>query len=259
MNGNTASVGVWPEPKFLTMYEYVIIMSNVCVLGGSTVRYATHGISCPIPFDSEGVTSHIYLCRVLRLFVTLPQNGNRRPSTMASNTDEDNRHMNDTTMPPPRRLKAGSFDLDNPMGPPPPRRKFGLRKGFGLQDWVKLTKSAKDLAQRKGAPLRQITPAEVRQHSKVNDGWFSLKGKVYNIGPYLPYHPGGEAILKKILGSDATALFDKYHRWVNIDGLVGVLQVGYLDTGSSVDEEDEMKPPAYLSQQKHQDECEYYF
>ncbi|CAB9525274.1 b5 reductase 4 [Seminavis robusta] len=158
---------------------------------------------------------------------------------MSSNEDDD-RIMNDTTMPPPK-MKASNGIQKNP-----PRRKFGLRKGFGLGDWVQLTKSAKDLAQLKGAPLRNITKSELRQHCEVYDGWCALKGKVYNIGPYLPYHPGGEAILKKVLGKDGTALFDKYHRWVNIDGLIGKLQVGYL-VPDPEKEEGTMKPPAYMA------------
>ena len=55
-----------------------------------------------------------------------------------------------------------------------------------------------------------------------------LRGKVYNISPYIAYHPGGASILEKCVGKDATALFDKYHSWVNIDNLVGVLLLGYL-------------------------------
>lgn len=57
---------------------------------------------------------------------------------------------------------------------------------------------------------------EVREHNSEYDGWTVLHGKVYNIAPYLHYHPGGVAILKQILGRDGTALFEKYHRWVNI-------------------------------------------
>lgn len=134
--------------------------------------------------------------------------------------------MNDTTMPPPPNRSAASSNRGS-MNPPAPRR--GLvdprkrgRKGFGLHDWAALTKAAKDLAQRKGAPFRPITKEEMRQHSSVHDAWCSLKGKVYNISPYLPYHPGGETIMKGVLGKDATVLFEKYHRWVNIDGYVGI-------------------------------------
>jgi hypothetical protein len=55
-----------------------------------------------------------------------------------------------------------------------------------------------------------------------------LHGKVYNIAPYLMYHPGGSAILEKCLGKDGSKLFDKYHSWVNIENLIGPLLIGYL-------------------------------
>jgi cytochrome-b5 reductase len=101
------------------------------------------------------------------------------------------------------------------------------RHRFGLHDWKRLLAASTDLAQRKGAPLRRdITPEEVAQHNRNHDGWIILRGKVYTIGPYLPYHPGGVNILRGVLGKDATPLFDKYHRWVNIDGLIGPLMLG---------------------------------
>ncbi|KAL7534227.1 hypothetical protein ACHAXR_006660 [Thalassiosira sp. AJA248-18] len=126
--------------------------------------------------------------------------------------------MNDTTLPIPSK-KAN------------PRRRAnnGLRPGFGLHDWMTLLRRSKDLAQRKGAPIRRdITLAEVKTHNKPYDGWMVLRGKVYNISPYLAYHPGGSDILEKCLGRDATKLFDRYHSWVNLDGLVGPLLLGHL-------------------------------
>jgi cytochrome b involved in lipid metabolism len=59
---------------------------------------------------------------------------------------------------------------------------------------------------------------------------------VYNIGPYLPYHPGGIAIFKNILGKDGTSMFDKYHRWVNIEGLIGPLFIGTAAASSPKNE-----------------------
>ena len=136
------------------------------------------------------------------------------------------RSMNDTTMPPPppaRKSKTTRATTGSSSGSTKtsknPRRKYGMRKGFGMQDWNRLVKSAKNLAQRDGG-LRRITRDEVRQHNTEHDGWTILHGKVYNIAPYLHYHPGGLKILKQCLGRDATALFEKYHRWVNADGCV---------------------------------------
>jgi len=117
--------------------------------------------------------------------------------------------MNDTTLPKNATKSSASV---------PERRKKTGR--FGLADWTRLVQSSKDLAQRKGQPLRKIRWEEIRQHKTVHDGWMVLKGKVYFISPYLMYHPGGEAILKPALGKDATKLYEKYHRWVNEDGYV---------------------------------------
>lgn len=121
---------------------------------------------------------------------------------------DDSILLNDSTLPPDRR----------PIPQPSRRRKIGVKKGFGLHDWNRLLKTAKDLAQRKGQPYRKIGLDEIARHDDVHDAWIALHGKVYNITPYLHYHPGGVAIMEQCLGKDATALFEKYHRWVNIHG-----------------------------------------
>ena len=100
---------------------------------------------------------------------------------------------------------------------------------FGLVQWQRLVRSSNDLAQRNGAPFRKNIPwEEIRKHNQPHDGWMVLRGIVYNIGPYLAYHPGGVEIFSKtkILGEDGTKLFDKYHRWVSIEGLIGELAIG---------------------------------
>lgn len=126
--------------------------------------------------------------------------------------------MNDTTLP-----------ISKKSNPRSNRPKSKVRKGFGLHDWMNLIRHAKDLAQRRGAPIRRdITPQEVKLHNKPYDGWMILRGKVYNVTPYMAYHPGGDKILVPCLGKDATVLFDKYHSWVNLDGLIGALLLGYV-------------------------------
>ena len=153
------------------------------------------------------------------------------------------RRMNDTTMPPPPTRPSplpqksriattttshnnNNHDDDdddnnnNNNNNPIPRRRdqVALRKGFGLSDWNKLLRSSTDLAQRRGRPLQRYRWNEIKRHRAPYDGWVVLRGKVYNIASYLPYHPGGESILRKVLGKDITALYDKYHRWVNEEG-----------------------------------------
>ena len=142
--------------------------------------------------------------------------------------------MNDTTLP---KKQQSSRSKAAP-----------LRPGFGLHDWLTLVRRAKDLPQRRGAPIRKSIPlSEIAQHNKPYDGWMILRGKVYNIAPYLPYHPGGQQIMEKCLGGDGTKLFDKYHSWVNIEGLIGPLLLGYVQNDKRhSDDDDENGGDGYL-------------
>jgi len=55
---------------------------------------------------------------------------------------------------------------------------------------------------------------EVRKHSSKDDAWMVVAGMVYNVTPYLQFHPGGVDELMRGAGSDATELFMEAHRWV---------------------------------------------
>ena len=75
--------------------------------------------------------------------------------------------------------------------------------------------------------MRNIDREELRKHKTKEDRiWTVLKGKVYDITEYFEYHPGGEAELMKAAGKDCTALFNKRHPWVNIDGFLSRCFVG---------------------------------
>ena len=50
---------------------------------------------------------------------------------------------------------------------------------------------------------------------------------------YLSFHPGGVDYLMKVAGKDGTALFNKYHPWVNIDFMLQRCMIGHLDTTST--------------------------
>uniref|UniRef100_A0A7S3VK60 Cytochrome b5 heme-binding domain-containing protein n=1 Tax=Dunaliella tertiolecta TaxID=3047 RepID=A0A7S3VK60_DUNTE len=112
-----------------------------------------------------------------------------------------------------------------PAAKPPglERNKVPLEKGYSQMDWLRLTRS-------KPAPLRRrdITLAEVKQHNKPEDAWMVFQGKVYDITPYLNFHPGGRDILLKAAGKDGTSLFMKYHPWVNIGALMEKCLLGTL-------------------------------
>jgi cytochrome-b5 reductase len=125
--------------------------------------------------------------------------------------------------------------------PPPlvPRngKKVPFEKGYSQMDWIRLTNSGTDLTGLgKGTrPRKDITLSEVALHNTVQDGWTVLRGRVYNLSPYIRFHPGGAKILTPILGRDGTALFNKYHAWVNAEFLLAKCMVGTVETSSKGD------------------------
>lgn len=133
------------------------------------------------------------------------------------------------------------------------RRKVALEPGFSQLDWVR------ESAKLKIAPHRSISLEELQSHNTVDDVWLAVNGKVYNMTPYLRYHPGGIPILMATAGKvcvtlflpcflpfrlytycfvptiahicqDATSLFYKYHAWLNLDFMLVTCCLGTLDT-----------------------------
>ncbi|XP_053237359.1 cytochrome b5 reductase 4 isoform X4 [Podarcis raffonei] len=107
------------------------------------------------------------------------------------------------------------------------RSKVPLKPGRSLMDWIRLSKSGKDLTGLKGR-LIEVTEEELAKHNKRTDCWICIRGLVYNITPYMEYHPGGEDELMKAAGADGTELFDQVHRWVNYESMLKECMVGRL-------------------------------
>ncbi|XP_063522443.1 cytochrome b5 reductase 4 isoform X8 [Pongo pygmaeus] len=107
------------------------------------------------------------------------------------------------------------------------RSKVPLKQGRSLMDWIRLTKSRKDLTGLKGR-LIEVTEEELKKHNKKDDCWICIRGFVYNVSPYMEYHPGGEDELMRAAGSDGTELFDQVHRWVNYESMLKECLVGRM-------------------------------
>ncbi|KAI8380600.1 cytochrome b5-like heme/steroid binding domain-containing protein [Choanephora cucurbitarum] len=120
----------------------------------------------------------------------------------------------------PQRLVAAATKQ------PRNREKVRLEPGHSPLDWAKLCNSGQDL---RGVPcLGRYTLDEVRQHRTQEDAWTAIQGKVYNITPYLKFHPGGVKDLMRCAGKDGTKLFMMTHSWVNMDYLMEKCMVGFL-------------------------------
>ncbi|XP_061214305.1 cytochrome b5 reductase 4 isoform X2 [Neopsephotus bourkii] len=107
------------------------------------------------------------------------------------------------------------------------RAKVPLKPGRSLMDWIRLTKSGKDMTGLKGR-LIEVTEDELAKHNKKEDCWICIRGFVYNVTPYMEYHPGGEDELMKAAGTDGTDLFDQVHRWVNYESMLKECLVGRM-------------------------------
>ncbi|XP_030884532.1 cytochrome b5 reductase 4 isoform X2 [Leptonychotes weddellii] len=105
--------------------------------------------------------------------------------------------------------------------------KVPLKQGRSLMDWIRLTKSGKDLTGLRGR-LIEVTEEELKKHNKKDDCWICIRGFVYNVSPYMEYHPGGEDELMRAAGSDGTDLFDQVHRWVNYESMLKECLVGRM-------------------------------
>ncbi|KAL4399763.1 cytochrome-b5 reductase [Malassezia pachydermatis] len=138
-----------------------------------------------------------------------------------------------STLRPPatsRLAPTGMSSLRMPMAagaslnPPAGRKKVVLEPGCSPLDWARL-KSTTDL--RGGVTtLLRVTPSELKKHNTKEDAWTALQGKVYNITPYLRFHPGGQDTLMRVAGRDGTRLFFNTHAWVNIDAIIDTAMVG---------------------------------
>lgn len=113
---------------------------------------------------------------------------------------------------------------------PVARAKVPYQIGYSHMDWLKITRTHPDLAGLKGQSNKRLIPlSEVKLHQSEDSMWTVLKGRVYNITPYMKFHPGGVDMLMKAVGKDCTALFNKYHAWVNAEFMLEKCLVGILE------------------------------
>jgi hypothetical protein len=85
----------------------------------------------------------------------------------------------------------------------PTRRKVALGPGCSAMDWARI----KSAIPSKG--FRKIKPSELKLHNAKDDAWSVFNGKVYDMTPYMRFHPGGEKELLRAAGRDGTRLFSE--------------------------------------------------
>eukprot|EP01083_Nonionella_stella_P032811 89795_1 len=112
-------------------------------------------------------------------------------------------------------------------------------QGFSSMHWVKKHEKIKMMNKYDGPG--QYTMNQIKKHNKRDDCWMVLNGHVFDLTEYIPFHPGGDEILKA-KGRDGTILFYQTHRWVNIEALIKNCWIGQVK---------DYKPPKINSKQTH--------
>eukprot|EP00915_Cephaloidophora_sp_WS-2016_P003548 GHVH01004795.1.p1 GENE.GHVH01004795.1~~GHVH01004795.1.p1 ORF type:complete len:130 (+),score=6.75 GHVH01004795.1:33-422(+) len=73
----------------------------------------------------------------------------------------------------------------------------------------------------------EFSPEEVALHNTEHDAWTIYDGEVYDMTPYIKFHPGGKAILlEHAAGQDCTHPFQTSHPYVSIKTLLGKFKLG---------------------------------
>eukprot|EP00483_Globobulimina_turgida_P001513 UN01515 len=105
------------------------------------------------------------------------------------------------------------------------RKRPPASQRFAPLNWVKKHAKLKSMA-KYGGPGK-YTMEQVKRHNKAEDCWIVLNGHIFDITEYIPYHPGGDDILKA-KGRDGTVLFYQIHRWVNVEALIKNCWIGQV-------------------------------
>ena len=177
----------------------------------------------------------------------MPPSPRLKPPTFSSMPPPPRRASGPTTLrpppssasqlrvPPQQRLSNTSMQPSSLTATTTPASKSASRAvtltpGHSPLDWAALQPTLSSLYSHPHTPLLAITPSTLRSHTgrRGKVAWAEFRGKVYDIGPYLPFHPGGEAEIMKGAGRGAERLFMEVHPWVNWEGMLGACVVGVL-------------------------------
>ncbi|KAI0466180.1 hypothetical protein F4859DRAFT_334586 [Xylaria cf. heliscus] len=156
-----------------------------------------------------------------------------RPSPLP-NRQYDRQPGTSTLAPPPSHSSK----------PAKPSRKVTLEPGHSPLDWARLanhpTADLRNLGP--AASYLRVTPSMLKRQTgrRGKDAWTALGGRVYNISPYLPFHPGGEPELLRAAGRDGTKLFGEIHPWVNYETMLSSCLIGLLVDESEASSSGEM-------------------
>ncbi|KAI3449301.1 hypothetical protein Pfo_005966 [Paulownia fortunei] len=93
---------------------------------------------------------------------------------------------------------------------------------------------------------------EVAKHSKKEDCWLIISGKVYDVTPFLEEHPGGDEVMLMSSGKDATADFEDVGHSDDAQEKMKEFFIGHIDE-STLPVKQQHTPPPTASSTANQD------
>ncbi|KAK9458907.1 FMN-dependent dehydrogenase-domain-containing protein [Lipomyces oligophaga] len=90
--------------------------------------------------------------------------------------------------------------------------------------------------------MAPVSGVEVAKHNSKESCWVIVHGKVYDVTEFLPEHPGGQKIILKYAGKDATKEFDPIHpsdtldKYLPADKHLGPIDMATVDSSSEAEE-----------------------
>ena len=123
----------------------------------------------------------------LRHSVSIPERKATSNTNTALNVPANNNNNNKTSntlgLPTPPRsfMRAKSVPHDEGSGNSPAKsRRVRLGPGCGLLDWIRLTRTTKDIAGT-GGKLLTVSEEELAEHCTEKDAWTCVRGKTGEI------------------------------------------------------------------------------
>lgn len=123
-----------------------------------------------------------------------------------------------------------------------PSRKVLLDPGHSPLDWAHLIANPPTPTFLRGVDVPQrlirVPPSALRYHNgrKGKNAWGVYQGKVYNLSPYMKFHPGGVDQLMRGAGKEEEGeqLFNEIHPWVSWENMLGECLIGILVSENEV-------------------------
>ncbi|RAO72477.1 uncharacterized protein BHQ10_008489 [Talaromyces amestolkiae] len=98
--------------------------------------------------------------------------------------------------------------------------------------------------------MAKLTGQDVAQHNNKDSCWVIVHGKAYDVTEFLPEHPGGQKIILKYAGKDATEEFEPIHPPDTLDKYLDASKhLGPVDM-STVEHDEKVKDPLEIEREE---------